>query len=309
MAVEERTDALDELEAEEMSAADIDGTFVPRIKPEVDGVEVDGEAVLVIDGPWSIHWLNQISTVVFGELDGVSTIDEVSDRLSKAFGADSEVVRNDVLNLVQQLGMAGFLEGVAVEEVQYTSPSMEGLPVGTVVPPFELKDLDGRTRTDEDLLGRQTLLVNWSPHCGYCGKIGPEVAELQPKLRERGVQTMFISIGGGEEIREQLGELGLDVPVLLQADEHAEIFDGMGTPVAYLIDAEGKTASELAFGSDQVPVLMRGAAGVSEEGNGDGQKSGRARKSSSAKSSTKKASSKKATFKKTASKKRPAAKR
>jgi peroxiredoxin len=291
MAVEERTDALeDALQDEEMSAGDIDGSFVPRIMPEVDGVEVDGEAVLLIDGPWSIHWLNQISTVVFGELDGVSSIDQVSERLSKAFQADLEVVRNDVINLTQDLGRAGFLEGVAAEEFQYTSPSMEGLPVGTVVPPFELSDLDGRTVTDEDLRGRQTLLLHWSPYCGFCGKIGPEVAELQPKLRERGVQTMFISIGSVEEVREQLGEFGLDVPVLLQqADEHAEIFDGMGTPVAYLIDAEGKTMSELAFGSDQVPVLLRGAAGISEVGNGAKKKAGSARKSSAKKASSKKA--------------------
>jgi thiol-disulfide isomerase/thioredoxin len=260
--------------------------------PEVDGVEVDGEAVLLIDGPWSIHWLNQISTIVFGELDGVSSIDQVSERLSKAFQVDLEVVRNDVINLTQDLGRAGFLEGVAAEEFQYTSPSMEGLPVGTVVPPFELSDLDGRTVTDEVLRGQQTLLLNWSPHCGYCGKIGPEVAELEPKLRERGVQTMFISIGSAEEVREQLGEFGLDVPVLLQDEDRAEIFDGMGTPVAYLIDAEGKTTSELAFGSDQVPLLLRGAAGISEESNGAKKKASRAKKSSSKKASKKTSGSK-----------------
>jgi peroxiredoxin len=291
MAVQERTDVLEDTIEEEMSADDIDGSFVPRIKPEVDGVEVDGEAVLVIDGPWSIHWLNQISTIVFSEFDGVSSIDQVAERLSRAFQADPEVVRKDVLDLTQDLGRAGFLEGVAVEEFQYSSPSMEGLPVGTVVPPFELSDLDGRTVTDEDLRGRQTLLLHWSPYCGFCGKIGPEIAELQPKLHERGVQTLLISIGSVEEVREQLGEFGLDVPVLLQeGEERAEIFDGMGTPVAYLIDAEGKTISELAYGSDQVPVLLRGAAGISEESNGAKKKKTSSAKKSSAKKASKKAS-------------------
>jgi peroxiredoxin len=283
MAVEDRTDVLEDVDEDGIYADDIDGGFVPRIKPEVNGVEVDGEAVLVIEGPWSVHWLNQISTIVFGEFDGVSSVDEVADRLSKSFNADAEVVRNDVLNLTRQLGMGGFLEGVIVEEIQYSSPSTEGLPVGTAVPPFELSDLSGRTVTQEDLRGQQTLLVNWSPHCGYCGKIAPEIAEMQPKLRERGVQTIFISIGGAEELQEQLKEVGLDVPVLLQQEEYAEIFGGMGTPVAYLIDAEGKTASELAFGSDQVPVLLRAAAGISEETNGAKKKAGRAKKSPSSK--------------------------
>jgi hypothetical protein len=57
----------------------------------------------------------------------------------------------------------------------------------------------------------------------------------------------------------------------------------MGTPVAYLIDGEGKTASELAFGADQVPILMRAAAGISEETNGAEKKTGRAKKSSAKK--------------------------
>ncbi|HEY3209496.1 MAG TPA: PqqD family peptide modification chaperone [Actinomycetota bacterium] len=284
MAVEELTDVLEETaDGEEMSAEDIDGSFVPRIRPEVNGVEVDGEAVLVIEGPWSIHWLNQISTVVFDELDGVSTVDDVADRLSRAFQADPEVVRNDVLDLTRQLGRGGFLEGVAIEEIQYTSPSNEGLPVGTAVPPFELSDLTGQTVTHEDLQGRQTLLVNWSPHCSFCGRIGPEIAELQPKLRARGVKTVFISIGSADEVKEQLGEFGLDVPVFLQETDRAEIFDGMGTPVAYLIDAEGKTASELAYGSDQVPTLIRAAAGISETNGADKKKPRRSKKTSGSK--------------------------
>ena len=270
MAVEERTYVLEEVaDGEEMFADDIDGSFVPRIRPEVNGVEVDGEAVLVIEGPWSIHWLNQISTIVFNEMDGVSTVDQIADQLSRAFQADPEVVRNDVLELTRQLGRGGFLEGVAVEEVQYNaSAAFEGLPIGTAVPPFELSDLTGRTVTHEDLQGQQTLLVNWSPVCGFCGRIAPEIAELRPKLRDRGVQTVFISIGNPDEINKQLGEFDLDVPVFVQEAHQAEIFYGMGTPAAYLIDAEGKTASNLAYGSDQVPTLIRAAAGLSEETNG-----------------------------------------
>jgi peroxiredoxin len=335
MAVEKRTDVLEDIDlSEEMSADDIDGDFVPRIKPEVTGVEVDGEAVLVIEGPWSIHWLNQISTIVFGELDGVSTVDEVAERLSRAFKADLEVVRNDILDLMRQLGKGGFLEGVAVEQVQYSSSTMEGIPVGTAVPPFELSDLSGQKVTQDVLQGQQTVLVNWSPHCGFCGQIAPEIAKLQPKLRKRGFQTVFISIGSADEMRDQLDEFGMDIPVYLQESHEAEIFYGMGTPTAYLIDAEGKTASELAFGSDQVPVLIRAAAGIAEKTNGGrraASKSGpkksaaRAKKAAAPKkraassrpsaskksSSSRKAPSRKpsATKKSTASRKRAASKR
>lgn len=287
MAVKERTDVLEETaEGDELFAEDIDGGFVPRIKLEVNGVEVDGEAVLVIEGPWSIHWLNQISTIVFNELDGISTVDEVADRLSRAFQADPEVVRNDVLELTRQLGRGGFLEGVALEEIQYTSSGLEGLPLGTAVPPFELSDIAGRTVTHEELLGQQTLLLNWSPSCGFCGRIAPEIAELQPKLRERGIRTMLISIGEPDDIKHQLDEFGLDVPVFLQASHEAEIFYGMGTPVAYLIDAEGKTASQLAVGSDAVPVLVRAAAGISKRGNGAKKRANGSKKPAGSKKAT-----------------------
>jgi thiol-disulfide isomerase/thioredoxin len=277
------------VDVEEMSADDIDGSFVPRIRPEVTGVEVDGEAVLVIEGAWSVHWLNQISTIVFNEFDGISSVDEVADRLSQVFGADLEVVRNDILEMTYKLGIGGFLEGVAADEVQQDSSAFEGLPLGTALPPFELSDLKGRTVTSEALLGKETFLVNWSPHCGYCAQIAPEISKLQPKLQARGVQTVFISSGDPKEVRKQVKEFKLDIPVFLQESHEAEIFYGMGTPAAYLIDAEGKTASRLVFGSDGVPVLLRKAAGVSAKGNGS-RKSNRSKKAAGTK---KRAASKK----------------
>jgi hypothetical protein len=42
----------------------------------------------------------------------------------------------------------------------------------------------------------------------------------------------------------------------------------MGTPVAYLVDEEGKNAATLASGSDAVPVLARKAAGLPPKESG-----------------------------------------
>ena len=42
-----------------------------------------------------------------------------------------------------------------------------------------------------------------------------------------------------------------------------EVFAGVGTPSAYLIDGEGKAASALMIGADKVPDLARSAAGMS----------------------------------------------
>lgn len=289
MAVKERTHKHTHDEADhvgEMTSDDIDGSYVPRIRPEVDGVEVEGEAVLVIEEVWSIHWLNPVSTVVFNELDGVSSIDEVAFRLSQAFNADPEVVRNDVVEMVRQLAREGFLEGIEAEAPKSVAPGFEGLPMGTAVPPFELTDLFGTPRTLEDFRGQETFLVNWSLTCGFCSKIAPEIAKLQPKLRARGVQTVFLSTGNREGLREQMEEFKLDIPVLVEEDEIAEVFYGMGTPSAYLLDAEGMTASELAFGANAVPELLRKIAGVSAKAKGNGAKGNGARKSTKSTRST-----------------------
>jgi peroxiredoxin len=205
-----------------------------------------------------------------------------------AFKANLETVRSDILEMTRQLGKGGFLEGVAAEEFQSGAAAFEGLPLGAEIPPFELSDLDGKTVTTRDLLGQQTFLVNWSPTCGFCARIAPEIAELQPELRDRGVRTVFISSGTRESLREQVEEFSLDIQVLIQEELGAEIFSGMGTPAAYLIDGEGKTASKLAYGADAVPILVRKAAGRS--GKANGSKSKTAKKSTGSK---KRAASKK----------------
>lgn len=260
MAVEERleADALDV--AEEMPAHEIDETFVPIPKDEVAGVEIEGEAVLVIEGKWSVHWLNQISTAVWESFDGVTNVRDLSAELSRTFNADPATVLLDVVAVTQDFGRAGFLVGVA----ESTDSGPEGaVPPGREIPPFELPDIDGRGPiTLESFRGQRILLVNWSPTCGFCKAIAPELTELQTSLRESGVEPVFIA-GGGEELnREFVKEFGLDVTMLLQEPNEADVFYGMGTPAAYLIDEEGKAAAEIAFGSDAVPVLARKAAGL-----------------------------------------------
>jgi len=266
MAVEDREVAeLEDADAQEMSADDINETFVPRPKEEVVGLEMDGEAVLVVEGTWSTHWLSQTSTVVWKSLDGVSSVRELSAELALAFGADPEVVLIDVLDVTRQFGMAGLLQGVAQLA---TERGPQGIAQGKVIPSFELPDPEGRTVSLESLRGQKFLLVNWSPTCGFCKQIAPELAELQPRLRERGVRQVLIATGEIDANRQIIQEAGLEALLLLQEAGEAEVFSGMGTPVAYLVDEEGKNAATLAYGSDAVPALARKAAGLPPKESG-----------------------------------------
>lgn len=257
----EETTAL-EAGADELNPEDIDESFAPRLREDVSSVEIDGETVLLVEGTYRLHWLNQLASIVVSCFDGAATLKELITDFRAAFKADPEVIRNDLLEITRRLGAAGLLIGVA-EEVPQHGPAYEALEQGTEIPSFTFPDLEGRAVSLEDYRGRKVLLVNWSPSCGFCKRIAPELAELQPDLRKHDVELVMLTIGDPHENKLVLEETDLDVTVLVQ-DQPVEFFASLGTPVAYLLDEEGKVASDLSVGANDVPVLARTAAGIGE---------------------------------------------
>jgi peroxiredoxin len=106
------------------------------------------------------------------------------------------------------------------------------------------------------------LLVHWSPDCGYCRQIAPDLAGLQERLRKRKTELVLVSYGSTEANRTLVEEHGLTCRVLLQPDQATvEGFAHMGTPVAYLLDEKGRIAKPVAVGARDVPELAAHAAG------------------------------------------------
>jgi peroxiredoxin len=142
--------------------------------------------------------------------------------------------------------------------VRLQSRNPAGLPVGTLLPDFELPDLEGRQVPSKEFRGRKVLLVNWNARCGFCDLIAPDLARLGPDFERRGVQLLLLSQATAEAERELLEEHGLKAPVLLQSPGSVpEVFDSVGTPAAYLLDEEGRIAKPLAVGSDRVLALSQ----------------------------------------------------
>jgi peroxiredoxin len=113
-----------------------------------------------------------------------------------------------------------------------------GLPVGTPLAPFHLPDLTGQMVALDDFRGQQTLLVYWSPQCGFCDLIAPDLAGLQADLSLCKVQLVLVSSGEAEANRAMAEEHGLAPPILLlPKEQRLEAFTHMGTPSAYLLDA------------------------------------------------------------------------
>ncbi|MGI8875108.1 MAG: PqqD family protein [Egibacteraceae bacterium] len=99
----------------EVPAGGIGPAFVPRPRPTVVGVELDGEAVLYSEHDGSLHLLDPVATAVWNVLDGEATLRELAGELADAFEAEPGVVERDVVELVRGLGARGLLAGVAAD--------------------------------------------------------------------------------------------------------------------------------------------------------------------------------------------------
>jgi peroxiredoxin len=154
------------------------------------------------------------------------------------------------------------LDAQAAQRIEGAGHS-EGLAVGALLMPFELSDLRGQAVSLEGLRGKRVLLINWSPQCGFCDQIASELARLQSDLHKHNVELLLAGHGTAEANGELAKEHGLECPILLQknASHSIEAFKSQGTPVAYLLDEEGRVARPLAVGSDNVLALAREAAG------------------------------------------------
>lgn len=257
---EPQNETIDEIEA---SAIDLD--FVARARPGIEAVELDGELLLSDEESGLVHVLNPVGSIVWKCLDGSSDLRALIDDLADAFDTPADVVRDDVLSMVRSVGSMGLLEGVA--KYQYVAPATPaGAEVGTELAHFELSDLDGNRVDTRTWAGQQTLLVNWSPQCGYCVNIAADLGAAVSGLAEHGVRLVLLAAGDLDTNRALVAEHGLTATVLLRADaEFDDPFPAMGTPVAYLLDAEGRVAAPLAYGAADVPALVAFAQGMAPE--------------------------------------------
>jgi peroxiredoxin len=129
-----------------------------------------------------------------------------------------------------------------------------GLPSGTALPGFELPDLEGRPVSLKAFRDRKVLLVNWSARCGFCELIAPDLGRLRSELDKAGVELLLVGHAGQQE-RTLAEEHGLGGALLIDDGSSIEAFASLGTPSAYLLDADGRTAAPLAVGADQVLEL------------------------------------------------------
>jgi peroxiredoxin len=130
-----------------------------------------------------------------------------------------------------------------------------GPKLGELAPDFSLPDLAGQTVSLSDFRGSQTLLLFWRPSCGFCQRMLEDLKAWEAQPPKGAPRLVVVSTDSVESNQA----MGLRSPVLLDQGGMSvgRLFGASGTPMAVLMDAEGKVASELAAGAPAVLALAR----------------------------------------------------
>jgi thiol-disulfide isomerase/thioredoxin len=161
---------------------------------------------------------------------------------------------DEVEELVARAVEAGAQLPLYFAAAQEEDDELEAPKVGEPAPELSLPDLTGNDVSLDDFRGEETLVLFWSPDCGFCQEILPDVKEWEAALPEGAPRLLVVSDGTVEDNKA----MGFGSTVVLDHDYVvSDDFGVNGTPTAVLVDAEGRIASELALGTSEVLALAR----------------------------------------------------
>jgi peroxiredoxin len=133
-------------------------------------------------------------------------------------------------------------------------PAAPTVAVGQPAPALALPDLDKKTIDLASFQGTSTLVLFWRPTCGFCQQMLPELKKWERNRPAGSPELLVVSTGTVEENRA----MGLTSAVVLDSDGSAmRTFGASGTPMAVLVDADGRIASSVVVGAQQVMALAR----------------------------------------------------
>ncbi len=136
-------------------------------------------------------------------------------------------------------------------------PVAPGLEHGTEAPRITLPDVNGGRVSLADFRGKRVLLIFFNPNCGFCVRMAPGLVRL-PVDAEDAPIPLVVSTGDVEQNRKLIEQHGIRCHVLRQKEmEVAETYGVRGTPIGYLIDAEGRIASDITIGAQALLALAQ----------------------------------------------------
>lgn len=171
--------------------------------------------------------------------------------LKKISEQQTQIMRRiEVLELISHEG------GREVTRENLTAPE-PGLPIGSRLPEFSLRDLSGRPAGPAEVVanGRPTLLLFLSPTCGPCAALLPDIEKWQNDLKEK-LDFVIVSTGDAAANAEKFGGSTFKRIYLQNDREVAEMFSAQWTPAAVFVSRRGVVGSHPAVGDTAIGALV-----------------------------------------------------
>jgi peroxiredoxin len=135
--------------------------------------------------------------------------------------------------------------------------------LGDPAPRIALPDLGGKTVDLAEFRGSKVLVLFWNQGCGFCSKMLPDLQSWDANRPADAPRLLVVSTGSPDEHKD----MNLGSPVVLDpAFSVARTYGANGTPMAVLVDEQGRIASELAAGAEEVLGLANGMLPAAKDG-------------------------------------------
>ena len=168
------------------------------------------------------------------------------------------------------LGLLGFgLVGCNQQSASLAQPRTNVIAAGDLgssLPDFTVKDLQGHEISSADLRGRVVLIDFWATWCQPCKKEMPGYQKLVERYGSRGFAVIgfkFDTMADSEDPIQFAKKMGVHYPLAVAPDELKQKFGGIqGLPTTLLYDRKGILRKKVigfeytgAFESELKPLL------------------------------------------------------
>lgn len=124
---------------------------------------------------------------------------------------------------------------------------------GELAPEVELPDLAGNKLELKSFRGKPAVALFWNPGCGYCRNMLDQLKAWENNGGRDSVNLLIVSTGSVEDNRAQ----GFRSSVVIDSGfSVGNAFGASGTPSAIMVDNEGKVASMVVVGAEEVMKLL-----------------------------------------------------
>jgi len=140
------------------------------------------------------------------------------------------------------VGLAGCNQHPA-SSAQLKQPVIAAGEIGSHLPEFSVKDLQGRELSSADLLGKVVLVDFWATWCQPCKKEMPGYQKLLDLYGSRGFAVIgfkFDTMADTEDPAQFAKKIGARYPLAVAPDDLKHKFGGIeGLPTTMLYDRQG----------------------------------------------------------------------